>query len=104
MLPVGAAAAPGLKSGRLLDAWLLIEIVSIEYERFVLGVEHAPKGLLGIATLADIVDFGNIEVSGADQIPDVAVAVEQFPALCVCSHAAFADGTRGEACGTTGQF
>jgi hypothetical protein len=82
VLPVGAAAAPGLKDPGLLDAGLLIQIVSIEDERFVLGVEHAPEGLLRIPALADVVDFGYVEVAGANQIPDVAVPVEQFPAFC----------------------
>jgi len=82
VLPVGAAAAPGLKYAGFFDAGLLIEIVPIEDERFVLGVEHAPKGLLGVARLTDVIDFGDVEVAGANQIPDIAVAIEQFPALC----------------------
>jgi hypothetical protein len=81
VLPVGAPAAPGLKDASLLDAGLLIEIVSIEDERFVLGVENSAEGLLCIPALADIVDFGDIEVAGANQIPDIAIAVKQFPAV-----------------------
>ena len=49
VLPVGTAATPGLKGTGLLDAWLLIQVVSIEDKRLVLSVEHAPKGLPGVA-------------------------------------------------------
>jgi hypothetical protein len=79
VLPIGAAAAPGLESASLLDAGLLVEVVSVENERFVFGIEDPPEGLLCIARLRDIVDFGNVQVAGANQIPDVAVAIEQLP-------------------------
>jgi hypothetical protein len=82
VLPVSPATSPGLKDAGLLDAGLLIEIVTIEDERFALGVEHAPEGLLGVAALPDVVKFGNIKAAGAYQIPDVAVPVKQFPAVC----------------------
>lgn len=49
VLPVGTAATPGLKGTGLLDAGLLIQVVSIKDERLVLSVEHARKGLLGVA-------------------------------------------------------
>ena len=81
VLPVGAAAAPGLKDTGLFDTWLLIEIVPIEDERFILGVEDAPKRRLCLARFGDIVDFGNIEVAGADQVPDVAVTIKQLTLL-----------------------
>jgi len=81
VLPVSAAASPGLKDSGLLDAGLLIEVVSIEDERFVLGIEHAAEGLLGVARLAYVIDIGDVEIASANQIPDVAVAVEQFPTI-----------------------
>ena len=49
VLPVGTAATPSLKGTDLLDAGLLIQVVSIEDKRLVLSVEHAPKGLPGVA-------------------------------------------------------
>jgi hypothetical protein len=61
---------------------LLVQIVPIKNQRFVLGIERPPKRLLGVTRLADIADFGDIEVAGADQISNVPVTVGQFPALC----------------------
>ena len=81
MLPVTAAATPSLKGSRVLDAWLLIEVISIEDERFVLGIENATKRLLCVAALGHIVDFGDVEAAGANQIPDVAVAFKQLAPL-----------------------
>jgi len=37
---------------------LLIEIVSVEDERFVLAIEDAAKGLLCTARLGNIIDLG----------------------------------------------
>lgn len=78
VLPVGSTAAPGLKDAGFLDAGLLVQIVAVKDERFVFGVEHAPEGLLGVTALADIVDFGDIELADASQVPDVAVEESPF--------------------------
>jgi hypothetical protein len=59
---------------------LPIQIVPVEDERLVFGVEDAPEWFLRIPALADIVDLGNVEVTYPHQVPDVAVQVQQFPA------------------------
>ena len=60
VLLVCSTTTPCLKGAVFPDALLLVEIVSVEDERFVFGVEYAPEGLLGVARFGDIVDLGNI--------------------------------------------
>src|SRR5258708_2582536 len=54
MLVVGSTTAPCLKGGGILYAGLLVEIISIEDERFVLRIKHSPEGLLCIPCFGHI--------------------------------------------------
>jgi len=44
-------------------------------------VEHTPEGPLCVTTLADIVDFGCVQIASTNQIIDAPLPVDQFPTL-----------------------
>ena len=57
---------------------LLVEVIPIEDQGFVLGVEDPPKRLSGRSCLGHVVYFGDVEVARADQITDVAIMSKQL--------------------------
>src|SRR5258708_32341018 len=60
LIPLWPSATPRLEAAAAWDPWLLIQILGVQNERFALGVEDAPKGLLGVTRLGHVIYFGDV--------------------------------------------
>ena len=67
------SGAPGLESHRLAPARLLVQVITVEYQRFVSGIEDPSERLVRLPILRNVVDIGNVKISGSDQVSYLSV-------------------------------
>jgi hypothetical protein len=73
--------APGLKRTRTMQSWLMVEVVGIKDKRLAFRKEDPAKRALRLSITPNICDFGNIEVTGTDQVADVTVVLKKVALL-----------------------
>src|SRR5690349_9664238 len=78
LLPVLPSATPSLEGRGFLETSLLVEVISVENQRFAFRVEHASVGFPCLSVAPDVINFGDIEVSSSHEFPDVTIMGEQF--------------------------
>ncbi len=57
---------------------LLVQIIAIEDERLIFGVEDSAKGLCRLSFLGDVIDVRDVEVACANQVTNVTVVGEEL--------------------------
>src|ERR1700756_973385 len=80
-LAVGTTPPPSLERARSFDFGLLIEIVRIKDQRLAARIEDSAIRLLGFTRASHVVDFRDVKVAGADDVPDIAIMGEELIAL-----------------------
>src|SRR5215471_13932145 len=72
LLPVRPTPAPGLKYWGDLRP-LLIQVVGVKDERLPFRVKHPAVRLSRGTMVVNIVHFGDVEITGAHEFPDISV-------------------------------
>src|SRR5437899_4614694 len=78
LLLVETAAAPSLKGANVSVLRLLVEIIRVENQRLSPGVEHPAIGLLRLPIPRNVIDLGDVKVTGSHEFANISVMGQQF--------------------------
>src|SRR5712692_492180 len=69
---------PRLENGAAFQSFLLVQVESIENERFPFGVEDPAEGPLKFSLAADVEYIDNVQTSGAEDVANIVVRRKQL--------------------------